>query len=200
MTGQLLRRIVAAAACVPAVARAQTYDVVRAEHDLMIPVRDGARMATDIYRPARDGVVLAERLPVLLIRTPYDKGAQQHDAEYFARHGYVVVAQDVRGRYRSEGRFLKVQPKDATDGYDVIEWLAKQPYCNGSVGMWGTSFAAHTQAGAAQDNPPPPQEPVGNNVGLSDPRGHRVRYCGTYAMGPQVTRAGGALPAHTPHP
>src|SRR5260221_12577527 len=97
MTGQLLRRIVAAAACVPAVALAQTYDVVRAEHDLMIPVRDGARMATDIYRPARDGVVLAERLPVLLIRTPYDKGAQQHDPEYFAGHGYVAAPQDLRG-------------------------------------------------------------------------------------------------------
>ena len=52
-----------------------------------------------------------------------------------------------RGRYKSEGKFLKVQPIDATDGYDAIEWLAKQSYSNGSVGMWGTSFAAHMEAG-----------------------------------------------------
>ena len=73
---------------------------------------------------------------------------------YFARHGYVVAVQDMRGRYRSEGTFSKVQPADATDGYDVIEWLGKQPWSNGSVGMWGTSFAAHAQAGAAQLAPP----------------------------------------------
>src|SRR5260221_14499899 len=194
MTGQLLRRIVAAAACVPAVALAQTYDVVRAEHDLMIPVRDGARMATDIYRPARDGVVLAERLPVLLIRTPYDKGAQQHDAEYFARHGYVVVAQDVRGRYRSEGRFLKVQPKDATDGYDVIEWLAKQPYCNGPVGMWGASFAAHTQAGAGREYPPPPKKIVRQTGGKSQAGGHGRRYRGPPQRGRQTPLGRGHPP------
>src|SRR5262245_49517139 len=80
---------------------AQSYGVARTGHDVMIPTRDGARMATDIFRPARNGVPVDERLPVLLIRTPYDKGTAQKDAEYFARHGYVVATQDVRGRYRS---------------------------------------------------------------------------------------------------
>ena len=110
----------------------QQYDVVVAERNLMIPMRDGKRMATDVYRPARDGIVLAERLPVLLQRTPYDKTKAQVNAEYLARHGYVVAVQDSRGRYKSEGRFLKVQPIDATDGYDTIEWLAKQKYSNGA--------------------------------------------------------------------
>lgn len=200
MIGELPRRIIAAVLCVPAAALAQAYDVVRAEHDLMIPVRDGARMATDIYRPARGGVVLEERLPVLLIRTPYDKTLQQHDAEYFARHGYVVVAQDVRGRYRSEGKFLKVQPKDATDGYDVIEWLAKQSFSNGSVGMWGTSFAAHTQAGAAQYHPPSLKTLVINMGGMSNAWDHGVRYRGTYEMGRQLTWAWSQLAADAPNP
>src|SRR5438128_623832 len=107
------RRFCAAFALVfPIVLSAQApaaYDVVRAEHDLMIPTRDGAKMATDIYRPSRNGAAIAEKLPVLLIRTPYDKGTAQKDAEYFAKHGYVVATQDVRGRYKSEGKFMKVQ-------------------------------------------------------------------------------------------
>src|SRR4051812_33745151 len=168
---------------------AQGYDVVRAEHDLMIPTRDGKRMATDIFRPAQNGAAVPGKLPVLLIRTPYDKGTSQKDAEYFARHGYVVATQDVRGRYKSEGRFLKVQPADATDGYDVIEWLARQPWSNGSVGMWGTSFAAHTQAGAAQYHPPSLKTMVINMGGMSNAWDHGVRYRGTYEMGRQLTWA-----------
>jgi putative CocE/NonD family hydrolase len=179
---------------------AQDYEVVRAEHDLMIPTRDGKRMATDIYRPARSGVAVNEKLPVLLIRTPYDKGTAQKDAEYFARHGYVAVAQDVRGRYRSEGKFLKVQPADATDGYDVIEWLAKQPWSNGSVGMWGTSFAAHTQAGAAQYHPPSLKTLVINMGGMSNAWDHGVRYRGTYEMGRQLTWAWKQLHDDAPAP
>ena len=80
----------------------------------------------------------------------------------------MVATLDVRGRHASEGKFLKVQPADATDGYDVIEWLAGQPWSNGSVGMWGTSFAAHTQAGAAQYSPPSLKTLVINMGGLSN--------------------------------
>jgi uncharacterized protein len=110
---------------------APPYEVIRAEHDLMIPVRDGLKMATDVYRPARNGVPVEGRFPVLLNRTPYDKGSLAAQAETFAKAGYVVAVQDLRGRYVSEGKFLKVQPADATDGYDTIEWLAKQPWSNG---------------------------------------------------------------------
>ena len=176
------------------------YDVVLAEHNLMIPTRDGKRMATDIFRPARNGAAVNERFPVLLLRTPYDKGTSQKDAEYFARHGYVVATQDMRGRYKSEGKFLKVQPVDATDGYDVIEWLAKQPYANGAVGMWGTSFAAHAEAGAVQYHPPSLKTLVINMGGMSNAWDHGVRYRGTYEMGRQLTWAWSQLAADAPTP
>jgi putative CocE/NonD family hydrolase len=176
------------------------YDVVLAERDLMIPTRDGKRMATDVYRPAHNGVAVTERLPVLLQRTPYDKTKAQVNAEYLARHGYVVAVQDSRGRYKSEGRFLKVQPIDATDGYDTIEWLAKQPYSNGAVGMWGTSFAAHMEAGAAQLHPPSLKTIVVNMGGMSNAWDHGVRYRGTYEMGRQLTWAWSQLAADAPNP
>jgi hypothetical protein len=180
-------------------ARAQAYEAVLWAHDLMIPTRDGARMATDVWRPARNGVVVTERLPVLLNRTPYDKGSLAGDARYFAEHGYVVATQDVRGRYKSEGKFAKVQPADATDGYDVIEWLAKQPWSNGKVGMWGTSFAAHTQAGAAQLHPPSLRTIVVNMGGMSNAWDHGVRYRGAYEMGRQLTWAWSQLAADAPN-
>ncbi len=181
-----------------AVAHAQPgYEVV-AERTLMVPMRDGVRMATDIYRPARAGVPIADRLPVLLHRTPYDKTGAREDAEYFARHGYVVAVQDMRGRYRSEGTFSKVQPADATDGYDVVEWLGRQPWSNGSVGMWGTSFAAHAQAGAAQLAPPSLRTLVVSMGGMSNAWDHGIRYRGTYEMGRQLTWAWSQLLADAP--
>ena len=89
--------------------------------------------------------------------------------------------QDTRGRYDSEGKFLKVQPIDATDGYDTIEWLAKQWYSNGSVGVWGTSFAAHMEAGAAQLHPPSLTTIVVNMGDMSNAWDHGVRYRGNRA-------------------
>jgi putative CocE/NonD family hydrolase len=172
---------------------------IAVERNVMITMRDGRHMATDVYRPRRDGVVVAERLPVLLQRTPYDKSKAQVNAEYLARHGYVVAVQDTRGRYQSEGKFLKVQPIDATDGYDTIEWLANQPYVNGSVGMWGTSFAAHMEAGAAQLHPPSLKTIVVNMGGMSNAWDHGVRYRGTYEMGRQLTWAWSQLAADAPN-
>ena len=182
-------------------AHAQTApeEAVLAERNVMITMRDGKRMATDVYRPTRNGAAISERLPVLLQRTPYDKSKTQVNAEYLARHGYVVAVQDTRGRYRSEGKFLKVQPIDATDGYDTIEWLAKQPYANGSVGMWGTSFAAHMEAGAAQLHPPSLKTIVVNMGGMSNAWDHGVRYRGTYEMGRQLTWAWSQLAADAPN-
>lgn len=168
---------------------AAPYDVVLAEHNLMIPVRDGMKMATDVYRPARNGVPVEGRFPVLLNRTPYDKGSLASQAETFAKHGYVMAVQDLRGRYASQGKFLKVQPADATDGYDTIEWLAAQPWSNGKVGMWGQSFAAHAQAGAAQLDPPHLSTLVINMGGMSNAWDHGVRYRGTYEMDRQLTWA-----------
>ena len=207
MNVSLLWRAIATVACLSVasspLASAQApaaFDVVIAERNLMIPTRDGRRMATDVYRPARNGVAVSERFPVLLHRTPYDKSKAQKNAEYFARHGYVVAVQDTRGRYRSEGTFLKVQPIDATDGFDVIEWLAKQPYSNGAVGMWGTSFAAHMEAGAAQLHPPSLKTIVVNMGGMSNAWDHGVRYRGAYEMGRQLTWAWSQLAADAPNP
>src|SRR6478672_3769811 len=90
-------------AMTPAEGRAQagaSADVAM-ERDVMIAMRDGKHMATDVYRPTRSGVMVADKLPVLLQRTPYDKSKAQVNAEYLARHGYVVAVQDTRGRYRS---------------------------------------------------------------------------------------------------
>ncbi|PHX64612.1 MAG: antibiotic hydrolase [Gemmatimonadetes bacterium] len=176
------------------------YDALKVSTDLMIPTRDGKRMATDVYRPARHGVPVTQPLPVLLNRTPYNKAALAELAVWYAERGYVVALQDTRGRYKSEGTFSKVQPADATDGYDVIEWLAKQPYANGVVGMWGTSFSAHTEAGAAQYSPPSLKSMVLNMGGLANGWDHGVRYRGTYEMGRQLTWAWSQLLADARSP
>ena len=126
------------------------FDAVLVERDLMMPTRDGKRMATDIFRPTRNGVPVDDRFPVLLNRSPYGKALLHSQAQWFAERGYVVAVQDTRGRYKSEGVFLKVQPLDATDSFDAVQWMASQPWSNGSVAMWGTSFSAHMGAGAAQ--------------------------------------------------
>ena len=121
----------------------------------MVPTRDGINLATDIHRPIVDGKMVEEPLPVLLQRTPYDKAssARLEEATFFTNSGYVTVIQDCRGRYESEGGFTKYVD-EGQDGYDTLEWLAEQPWCNGKVGTFGLSYAAHTQAALASLNPP----------------------------------------------
>ncbi|MBU6366365.1 MAG: CocE/NonD family hydrolase [Gemmatimonadetes bacterium] len=165
------------------------YEALLWQRDVMVPTRDGARMATDVWRPARGGVPVEGRFPVLLNRTPYNKGSLADQARFYAERGYAVALQDARGRYKSEGEFSKVQPKDATDGYDTVEWLARQPWADGRVGMWGTSFSAHMQAGAAQFNPPSLKALLLNMGGLKNGWDHGVRYRGTYEFGRQLTWA-----------
>jgi len=120
-----------------------------------IDMRDGVRLASDIHFPAQDGRPLDGPFPVLLQRTPYNKSTEVRDveADFFAARGYVVVIQDCRGRHGSEGGFTKYT-SDGPDGYDTVEWLAQQPWCNGKVGTFGLSYAAHTQASLACLNPP----------------------------------------------
>ena len=110
---------------------AASLEVVRFEENLMIPMRDGVRLATDVYRPARGGTPLDEKLPVLLQRTPYGKTGSSlvESARYFAANGYVVALQDVRGAYASEGVFTKYIG-EGEDGFDTIEYLSKLPYAN----------------------------------------------------------------------
>ncbi|MFM8253734.1 MAG: CocE/NonD family hydrolase [Actinomycetota bacterium] len=127
--------------------------------NLLVPMRDGVGLATDIYRPAVDGEALAGPFPTILCRTPYNKSDLRYIeiGEYFSTRGYAVVLQDLRGRYKSEGigqYFHTVNPHEGIDGYDTIEWIASRPWSNGKVGMVGSSFAAVTQVAAALERPP----------------------------------------------
>lgn len=114
-----------------------------------IPVRDGVKLNGTVFKPR----VQAEPLPVIFTFTPYVGDAYQDRALYFARHGYVFVLVDVRGRGNSEGKFQPFE-NEGRDGYDVVEWLARQPWCNGKVAMWGGSYAGFDQWSTAKELPP----------------------------------------------
>lgn len=123
---------------------------VRLEYDVRVPMRDGLSLSADITRP-----VGPERVPIILVRTPYDNGSANHVAEgkRWARRGYAYVVQDVRGRGESDGTFYPLVT-EADDGYDTVEWLAKQPWSNGRVGMMGGSYLGWVQMYAAVKKPP----------------------------------------------
>ena len=120
---------------------------VRVETDLMVPMRDGVRLATDLYLPA-DPAGRGDRLPVVMIRLPYDKAAYRagaiSPARFFAGQGYAVVVQDVRGKYASEGDYL-LSAADREDGYDAVEWASTRPWSNGKVGTFGCSYLGENQ-------------------------------------------------------
>ena len=137
-------------------------------HSLAVPMRDGVRLATDLYLPENLGPHHPGPLPVLLERTPYGKNEETRRersaanplpmrrgevAARFAREGYAVVVQDCRGRFGSEGQFTKYLG-EAHDGADTLQWIMEQPWCNGSVGTYGLSYAAHTQTALATQRPP----------------------------------------------
>ncbi len=143
-------------------------DDVIVERDVMVTMRDGVRLATDVYLPAKDGKAIDSRLPAIMERTPYGKTERSRSeievgmatpmkreevALYFVRAGYAVIYQDCRGRYNSEGEFSKYI-SEAADGYDTAGWLVEQPWSNGKFGTMGLSYAAHTQAALACLNPP----------------------------------------------
>lgn len=130
-----------------------------AEHDVVmatsvkVPMRDGVRLATDVYLPGRGGAPAPGQFPVLLARTPYRKADMGDAGRFFAQRGYVVVIQDVRGRYESEGTFY-IYLNEGRDGYDTVEWAAKQSWSNGKVGTFGPSYRAATQNALAVERPP----------------------------------------------
>lgn len=133
--------------------------------NVMVRMRDGIGLATDIYLP--DAPDSGRQWPVVIERTPYNKSAHSRSeirkdghkisriemAEAFTACGFVLVFQDCRGRYRSEGEFVKYT-REAEDGFDTYHWLAQQAWCNGNIGSMGLSYAAHTQLAAACLNPP----------------------------------------------
>jgi putative CocE/NonD family hydrolase len=121
---------------------------ISVEHNVAMKTRDGVTLRADIYRPAGDATY-----PVLLQRTPYDKNNAATFARTAAARGYMVVVQDVRGRYTSDGEWYTFK-HEGEDGYDTIEWAAALPHSNGKVGMFGGSYVGATQMLAAVTHPP----------------------------------------------
>ena len=143
-----------------AVAPEAAADTVVLQSDVMVAMRDGTQLATDLYLPAQAGKVRAGRFPTLLMRTPYGQelragafSGAKSPARYFASRGYVVVMQDVRGRYRSQGRW-RPWYDDGRDGYDTAVWIARQPWSDGGIGTIGTSYEGGTQQALALANAP----------------------------------------------
>jgi putative CocE/NonD family hydrolase len=120
------------------------------QHDVSMKTRDGVTLHADIYRPNSAG-----KFPVILMRTPYDKTATWAVGPVFKMvpRGYVVIIQDVRGRYTSEGEWYPFRHEQA-DGFDTVEWAAALPYSDGKVGMIGASYVGATQMLAAIASPP----------------------------------------------
>ena len=132
---------------------------VSVQRDVMVRMRDGVELATDIYLPVKAGKPLATRAPTILERTPYGKSsktlrhASTEIANLYASHGYAVVFQDCRGRGNSQGEYVKYL-SDGLDGFDCCAWIVEQPWCNGKIGTQGLSYGAHTTTALACVNAP----------------------------------------------
>jgi hypothetical protein len=134
---------------------APRYKVIT-EHNVMVPMTDGTRLAIDIYRPDAPG-----KVPALVERTPYDKTKsseiQVGAHTFFAERGYVFMVQDTRGRFASEGKFYPFLDDgwlQNRDGYDTVQWIARQPWSDGKVGVLGGSYTGQTAYMIAPTQPP----------------------------------------------
>src|SRR3970282_1827600 len=132
-----------------------------ADYEARIPMRDGIRLAADVLRPSAAGL----KFPALVTTSVYTRQLQrsvvalgQNEAgisEFWVPRGYAHVIVDVRGSNDSEGHYDLFGPQEQEDLYDIIEWVAQQPWCNGNVGMSGASYMGRTQLFAADQQPPP---------------------------------------------
>jgi putative CocE/NonD family hydrolase len=130
------------------------HESIKIEHNVPAKMRDGTNLYADIWRPDTK-----DRYPVIITRLPYNKNvlfpiaAGYLNPQRYARAGYVVVLQDVRGTGASDG-----EPhfwwQEVDDGYDTVEWTAEQSWCDGNVGMFGYSYFGYTQWAAAVSRPP----------------------------------------------
>ena len=160
-----------------------TLEKIYTKREVMIPMRDGIKLYTAIYEPKNND----KHHPILMHRSPYscepygeefDKSLSTHLSTYVQKN-YIIIYQDIRGRYRSEGEFVQVRPlnknkkgrkdkkniDEATDTYDTIEWLLKNTHNNGNVGTWGISYDGFQATMTASSNHPAlkavsPQAPV----------------------------------------
>lgn len=125
---------------------AHAKDTVK--RDVMIPMRDGVKLATDIYIPDGDGP-----FPVIIERTPYGRGGEEGEGFIYTERGYACVIQSCRGRRNSEGEWEPfVNERD--DGLDTHAWILKQPWCNGKIGTIGGSYSGLTAWSVAADTGP----------------------------------------------
>jgi putative CocE/NonD family hydrolase len=169
-------------------------DQVNVHKDVMIPMRDGVRLAANVYLPKLADGAEPRDLPALLTRTPYSKDAVASppaDAQlsrpgmadygaYFTSHGYAVVVQDVRGRYKSEGVW-GMFTDDANDGVDTCAWIGKQTWSNGKVGMFGTSYPGGLQHILALDDAPELKTVIPVDA-VSNMGQRGMRYDGTFEL------------------
>ena len=205
LTRRGLSRLIAAftlAGAGRATAAEAPYEVVL-QSNVGVTMRDGVRLATDVWRPARGGKAVAGRFPVILERTPYGRNVtsfrditqaspktpktRAEVAATYVRQGYVVVFQDCRGRYDSEGEFVKYLSEGA-DGFDTCRWLAAQSWSDGRIGTMGLSYAAHTQAALACLAPPGLKAMVLDCGGFSNAYQDGIRQGGAFEL-KQVTWA-----------
>ncbi len=146
------RALLCVALCVVAIfskfSLAVELPTVTIEHDVQVKMRDGVVLHADIYRPNAPG-----KFPIILTRTPYDKRGDVDFGLKGVSRGYVIIAQDVRGRYSSEGEWYPFL-HESDDGFDTVEWAASLPYSDGRVGMYGGSYVGATQMLAAITHPP----------------------------------------------
>lgn len=144
-------------------------------------MRDGIRLAANIYRPARNGSLVDGKFPALLLRTPYNKTLRGNNfAAYFVAHGYVVVTQDVRGRYNSEGSWRPLFD-DGNDGFDTAKWIGSQPWSDGGIGTLGSSYEGGTQHALALTNAPDVKAMV-PLFAMSDVAQYGVRHNGAFEL------------------
>jgi len=150
------------------------------ERKVMITMRDGVKLACDIYRPALNGQAVEGKFPVILERTPYGKETIADWAHYFVPRGYVAIGQDIRGRYDSEGKWRPYRD-DGPDGFDTLKWIGAQPWSDGGVGTVGTSYPGGTQHALALANPPYLKAMIPADA-MSDFGHYGVRHNGAFEM------------------
>jgi uncharacterized protein len=170
--------------CFP-ISRAQTvssqpkYEIVVIKN-VMISMRDGVKLACDIYRPASDGKLVDGKFPVILERTPYGKDTAEYWVNFFVPRGYIGIGQDVRGRFASEGTWRPYRD-DGNDGYDTAKWIGEQTWSDGGIGTVGTSYPGGTQHALALANPPYLKAMIPADA-MSDFGRYGVRHNGAFEM------------------
>ena len=150
--------------------------------DVMVPMPDGVRLATDIYSPKdADGA-----MPAIVIRLPYSKDSYVmaiEPARFFASHGYRVLVQDMRGKWRSEGEYA-IFKAERQDGYDFLDWIVAQPWSNGAVGSYGCSYLGESQMLLAAAKHPAHKAMITQaSGGVIGSLGGSYRYFGFYEGG-----------------